>query len=322
MLRLFGAVITAVFLLSAFFPCRAAAASYKSIFAFGQRYVSLSDYARSHAMTLSRKTGRTDLVNGKSRIVFFDRKKDAYFNGVKVMLSYPPYVKGGIVYLSSIDVITVVDVLLRTYSVPRHNPGVIILDPGHGGKDNGCQANGIREDTVTLKTALKCAAMLRKRGFKVYLTRTGDRAVSLNERVAFAKRNKGQIFVSIHVNAAADRSIDGIETFCLTPAGAASSNGGKSQSSSYSGNRFDRNNLFLAMQLHRNILYRSGGKDRGIKRARFVVIRDAVCPAVLLEMGFASNRSEARKLASDAYLDKIAVGIADGISSYFRQLKK
>lgn len=316
-------------LLPAFFfagRCPAAqtqgAGAYESIFAFGQRYVDAGDYARRHAMTFRRNGSQGVIVNGKLTLTLADKKREACCNGIKVFLSYPAHLRGGKLYISSVDVVSVCNVLLRPYSVPRHNRGIVTLDPGHGGKDRGCESGGVRESAVTLKTALKCAAILRKRGFTVLLTRSGDRFVSLDERVDFARKNKSQLFISIHVNAAADRSVGGVESFCLAPAGAPSSNGGKAVVKSSPGNKFDRNNLFLAAQLHRNLLFRSGGPDRGLKRARFVVIRDAACPAALLEIGFATNRTDAAKLSSDAYLDKIAMGIADGVSSYFRQLKK
>ena len=164
------------------------------------------------------------------------------------------------------------------------------------------------------------AAILRRCGYRVHLTRSRDSYVPLPERGLIQRRHGSDIFVSIHVNAAAGKELQGIEVFALTPAGAASTSGGAPSHNIFSGNLLDANNLLLAYQIQSSLLRRTGAVDRGVKRARFAVLRDISVPGVLVEVGFVSNPREERLLLDPGYREKIARGIAEGIIVYHRSL--
>ena len=125
------------------------------------------------------------------------------------------------------------------------------------------------------------------------------------------------LFVSIHVNAVKQRGINGIETFALTPADAPST-GGKKELVRNPANVRDANNFLLAYNLQRALLSRTGAADRGVKRARFAVLRDITAPGALVEVGFITNAKEEKLLNSAAYIEKISRAIAEGIISYHR----
>ena len=158
-------------------------------------------------------------------------------------------------------------------------------------------------------------------GFRVRFTRSGDIKLPL-ERVAILQRShKSDLFVSLHVNSAKDRSVYGIETFCLTPLHAPSSGAKTVQRENKRGNWFDENNLALAYSVQQQLLRRTGAPDRGVKRANFVVLRDLNVPGILVEMGFISNPAEERRLNNSGYIDALAKGIADGIIQYRKSMK-
>lgn len=138
----------------------------------------------------------------------------------------------------------------------------------------GTAGQRLQEKTITLNLTNRVARILRSYGYKVDLTRTRDATLSLDARSAYANRAKADLFVSIHVNSAADRSVRGIETFCLTPEGAASSNSGKPDPRKYAGNAKNPQNFLLAYNIQRSMLAQTRTTDRGVKFARFAVLRD------------------------------------------------
>jgi N-acetylmuramoyl-L-alanine amidase len=204
-----------------------------------------------------------------------------------------------------------------SYVVRAASPARVVLDPGHGGMDSGAvPASGPPEKTVALDLCRRVAALLEARGVRVHLTRTGDQDVPLPDRVRKAARLRATAFVSLHLNSARNAHARGLETYLLTPAGFASTAEGSSVSGKADGNAFDGANMILAYEIHRALLKRGKGPDRGVKRARFLVLRDAPCPAVLVETGFVSNAADARALRETQQLQRMAEGIADGIAAF------
>lgn len=148
------------------------------------------------------------------------------------------------------------------------------------------------------------------------MTRSGDYTVSLEQRSAHANRVKAQVFVSIHADAASP-SVNGIGTFSLTPPGAPSYNTNKVESGVCKGHFWSKNSLFLSYCVQKNLAGDiKSAPNRGLKRARFAVMRNTNCPAILVETGFISNRNEEKKLNTAAYRKEIAKAIADGIVEY------
>ena len=241
-------------------------------------------------------------------------------DGVKVMLEDPVGSQRGHLTLSKLDYEKVFVPLF--WDAPKANVRRIVIDPGHGGKDTG-KVNGpykYNEKAATLDTAARLKILLEKQGFEVVFTRTKDVFVDLDDRPAVATNVKADLFISLHYNAgpAGDTSSDGIETYCLTPAGQKSTNAGKAKSTTGAepGNRFDGANMSLAWGIQRRLLAGTGADDRGVRRARFAVLRTLSCPGVLIEGGFMSSRKEGAQIADAAYRQKIAEAVAAGIVDY------
>ncbi len=241
-------------------------------------------------------------------------------DGVKVMLDDPVGSQRGHLTLSKLDYEKVFVPLFWDAAKPVVRR--IVIDPGHGGKDTG-KVNGVHkynEKAATLDTAARLKILLEKQGFEVVFTRTKDIFVDLDDRPAVAAANKADLFISLHYNAgpAGDTTSDGIETYCLTPAGQKSTNAGKAKSTSSTepGNRFDTANMLLAWGIQRRLLAGTGADDRGVRRARFAVLRTLSCPGVLIEGGFMSSRKEGALIADAAYRQKIAEAVAAGIADY------
>ena len=284
-----------------------------------QSYQHLGDVASSRALPtrLGQTSGEVNSPQG--RLLLTKDKKMAEFDGIRCYLNFAPLVRGGVWYLSALDVRTTLSPLWQLASPPPHPVRVIVLDPGHGGKDNGASGRLYHEKQLTLRLAQKVRLLLQRAGYTVYLTRYSDMARSLPDRVRYANTRKASLFLSLHFNSAG-ASVRGLETYALTPAGASSTNSSQIETTRYPGNQYDLNNLALAYRLQRSLVQKTGAEDRGVKRARFAVLRDIDCPAALMELGFISNREEEKLLGNDAYLDKLARAIVDGVVEYHRSV--
>lgn len=245
----------------------------------------------------------------------------AVINGTKVDLNFPVSYIGNRPYISKFDWVKSFRPLLYPGTLRKHRIGTVTIDMGHGGSDPGAIGSFSREKNITLRIGLRLGRILQSYGYRVYYTRRSDVKLPLERISALQRSHKSDLFVSIHVNSARDRSVSGVETFCLTPAFAPSSGSNKLQRKVQAGNHFDANNLALAYCIQRRMVYRTGAADRGVKRANFVVLRELSAPGVLVEVGFISNRMEERKLNNGKYIDFLARGIAEGIVSY-RSLMK
>ena len=287
----------------------------------GQAYTYLADVAKKYSLSMQGGYGSVTLSNFANRLLIQADKRNALFNNIRIVMSYPALIRNGVSYLSTNDWNNTIEPLLNHRLLRRHRMQVIVLDPGHGGGDQGASGSRISEKNLTMQVTRRVAAKLRSRGYTVYQTRYSDVGRTLLQRAVFANTHQGDLFVAIHANSASP-GISGLETFALTPQGAASSNGGKASGTYLNGHRFGPNNMSLAYWIHRGMRFRTGAVDRGVKRARFAVLRDVKCPGVLVEIGFLSNRAEERNLVAASYQDKIADGIVDGIVNYHRNLLK
>jgi N-acetylmuramoyl-L-alanine amidase len=285
----------------------------------GRRYISDDEFAARYRMTSRNLGSRVELSDGVRKATLYPDKRYAIVNNIRCSLSFAP-IRRGKLYISQLDMLSLFDALLGRRSVPWHKVGVIVLDPGHGGKDQGGAGLLYKEKDLTLQLAKKVSLLLQRAGYKVLLTRQGDSFLDLSARAAFANRNKADLFISIHSNATSNRTVSGIETFVMTPSGAPSDSSTQAVNTRYPGNAANNNSVALSGHIHRQLLAKTKAVDRGLKRARFQVLREVNCPAVLLEIGFLSNREEERKLGSDAYQNEIARGIAAGIMAYHRDL--
>ena len=245
-------------------------------------------------------------------------RRESRINGVLFNLSVAPQLWNRVVVISETDFRVLLDPILRPQSIPRGRIKTIVIDPGHGGNDQGTAGRNSLEKDLTYRLARRVADLLRQQGFTVTLTRSGDRTLTLDQRVMIADHLNADLFLSLHANSASDHEVNGIETFLVAPQGTASTYDQKAWKSPKRGNQFDRENSRLAFDLHRNLLIATHAVDRGIKHANFLVLRDAPCPAILMEIGFMSHTSEERQLNTTAYQDCLAAGIAAGVQSYQR----
>lgn len=256
--------------------------------------------------------------------LYAERDRDhVLVEGVKIMLSEPVGLLKGRLTVARADYDKVLVPLFwrQAERKPVHR---ILLDPGHGGNDPGKQHAKYNEKTVAFDTAARVKAALEKQGFEVFLTRSKDASLDLQARPALAAKLAADLFVSIHYNSAGtnDTTSEGIETYCLTPPGARSTNVAKGRGavSSEPGNRFDSRNLQLAWSVQRHLLATTRAEDRGVRRARFAVLRTLPCPGILIEGGFVSSRREGALIGTPAYRQQVADAVAAGIAEYARSV--
>jgi N-acetylmuramoyl-L-alanine amidase len=211
----------------------------------------------------------------------------------------------------------------------------IVIDPGHGGKDPGAIAlNGLKEKDVVLAVSKKLARQLRtKLGCEVVLTRTTDVFIPLEERTAIANTEKGDLFISVHVNSAPSPRLLGVETYVLNLTNDEDSMRLAAQENATSASKMSDLQNILADLLNNTKLDESTKlaehvqtkmaqglriKDLGVKQAPFYVLIGAQMPAILSEITFLSNPSEAKRLRQDHYLMTIAEHISAGVNDYIR----
>jgi N-acetylmuramoyl-L-alanine amidase len=184
-----------------------------------------------------------------------------------------------------------------TRPIPRGRV-VVVVDPGHGGKDPGAIGiGGVREKDIILPIGKRVAEILQQNGVQVVMTRNSDYFVSLPGRVQLAERANADVFVSIHANAiGGGRSdVNGLETY-------------------YYGS-----GLSLARAVHNSILQTVNVRDRGVRRARFFVLRKSSMPSILVETGYLTGREDNAKLQSPAYQNQMAEAIARGVLQYLKR---
>jgi len=214
----------------------------------------------------------------------------------------------------------------------------VIVDPGHGGKDPGCVSRGgMMEKEITLDVGLRLKKLLEEKlGLQVVMTRDRDVYVPLEQRTAIANREKADLFISIHVNAARNRSLRGVETWFLDLAASERAKKIAARENTYAAHRMSDlekilNDLLmnnktqessrlaeilqgaLVTDLSRNY---KGVNSLGVKGAPFMVLVGADMPSVLSEISFISNPTEEKRLRKDAYRDHIAQGLLSGITRF------
>jgi len=221
---------------------------------------------------------------------------------------------------------------------------IIVIDPGHGGRDTGAQGPHKRyEKKSVLMVAKTLRYILKSRGYTVYMTRDSDTYKTLKYRTSYANHKNADLFISIHANAVPKRKrnrIFGIETYYLSPARserakrvALQENQMNVQSLNYS-----TKNIFLmtqnrakitasnklAVDVQSNILYNLKDKykyikDNGVKKGPFWVLVGVQMPSILVEIGYISHYRESIRLYNSSYQNLLARGIANGIDDYFRK---
>lgn len=169
----------------------------------------------------------------------------------------------------------------------------VVIDAGHGGRDVGGAYGKVYEKWLALDTSMRVEKKLKAKGFKTVMTRRSDVFITLGGRAKIGNSYPNSIFVSIHYNFTSKKSVSGLETFYCSK---------RSQP--------------LAAAVQRGMLNRVKSVNRGVKYARYHVIRKSVNPSILVEGGFVSNSRERTRTKEGAYREEISNGIVDGIVEY------
>jgi N-acetylmuramoyl-L-alanine amidase len=297
----------------------------------------LREWGRSYGLQVSWPVpGRQLRLQSQWTTLEFEAgSREASWNGIRLFLGEPVQRRGASLAVSHTDLRTILRPLVDPAAGPaRGDPRLVMIDAGHGGSDPGTENRALKmqEKTFTLDVARRLKADLERRGFRVMMVRTADVRLSssqetdLKRRAAAANRAGADLFISIHFNSLPGNTVtSGVETYALTPAGQRSTAAAarvRADRAVHPGNRQDHWNAVLAAAVHRRLLTRLGAVDRGLKRARFAVLREVRCPAILVEAGFLSNQAEARRVATPAHRQNIAEAIADGIGDYAAQARR
>lgn len=294
-------------------------------------YVDFPRWLASRGTSLSwARTKEVFYATSKSTTLSFKiDSRRMEMNGLALWLSHAASHKNGTLLISRLDVTTLFTPLLfptRNATFGRGTIKTVALDAGHGGRDPGNQEGVHQEKYHTLLLAREVRKRLMSNGLKVVMVRNSDRYVDLKERPMIAKRGGADLFISLHFNGTSGNGngTRGAEVFCLTPAGATSTNvrGDVGSLNALPGNRYNDLNVLLASHVQRALVKQAGLEDRGVRRARWAVLRDTSMPGILVEAGFMSDPAEARKIYSDAHRKLLAQTITDGILAYKRTVER
>ncbi len=301
----------------------ALAEDWKIIQAEGRTYVSFANVAEFYRFPQFSQVNRTVSLRDERRGIRAQAgTNEFYINGVRFFSDFPLIARENENLISVIDVAKIVEPVLRPNKIKGAKEiDTVVLDPGHGGEDSGTSGPWGNEKTFTLEVALTAREELLRAGFKVEMTRATDTAVGLEERVAFANQFPKAVFISIHFNSASGGS--GIESYALAPAGVPSNASTENHPNSAEtewlpGNAQDAANIALTAAVHASILSKVSVFDRGVRHARFHVLREINVPAVLVEAGFLNDRVEGARIATASYRQKLGQAMAAAVTSYNR----
>jgi N-acetylmuramoyl-L-alanine amidase len=284
-------------------------------------YVSFSNVAHFYNFPEYTRVSHTVSLRSERRGIRAQAgTSELYINGVRFVTDFPIVSNGDDELISAMDVSKIIEPIMRPNRLRNAQKiQTVILDPGHGGIDQGASNRWGSEKMFTLDVAMHARSHLQRAGYKVEMTRTRDNSVPLEDRVNFANRFRDAVFVSIHFNWSG--LAEGLESYALAPEGVPSNAANESHVSSGDvracpGNIQDEHNVALTAAIHAMVLSRMSMFDRGVKHARFHVLRGVRIPAVLIECGFLSNTVEGQRIATAQFRQDIALAIAQGIQNY------
>src|SRR5437870_9708510 len=265
--------------------------------------------------------GKTQLETVSSPLEFVRGSREVLINGARSWLCFPIIEHDGRFLVSRTDLAKTIEPLVRPQRVP--NAGkveTVVLDPGHGGHDKGALSRYGSEKDFALDVARTLRPLLQAKGLRVIMTREGDYFVPLEVRAQIANAARNSIFVSIHFNDTNDDpSATGFEIFSFTPRGAPSTSDNSLTPTALSmqaGSEVDAQSMALSACIYHSLLGHIPEFDRGIKRARFAVLRLTKVPAVLIEGGFLTEGGESKLIAMKDWRANLAGAISVGIESY------
>jgi len=245
-------------------------------------------------------------------------------------------------------ILLIASLVLMGCSNPDRSGALIVIDAGHGGKDSGAVCNGKYEKDIVLQIAKKLKDELKHEGYRVYLTRSSDRFLTLGQRTRIADKKDAKIFISIHANAILKKSrfeqTRGVETYFLQKSRdtrskriAAKENAAVLQGqdklsqsvildSILNGPKIIESNK-LAIDVQNNIIKSLNRRysdvyNGGVRPAPFYVLVGASRPSILIEVGYITNTKERQRLFDSSYQQQIAKGIVSGVNRYLYNHKK
>ena len=252
---------------------------------------------------------------------FVSGSREAIIKGARSWLCFPVIEQDGKSLVTRTDLAKTIEPLVRPHRVPNvGNVQTVVLDAGHGGYDKGQVSRYGAEKDFALDVVRKLRPILQAKGFRVILTREGDYFVPLEVRAKIANSASNSIFVSVHFNATSDDpNATGFEIFSFTPRGAPSTSDANVNARSFNmqpGSSVDAQSVALSACIYHSLLGHLPEYDRGIKRARFAVLRLTKVPAVLIEGGFLTERGESKLISNKDWRAKLAGAIGIGIENY------
>jgi N-acetylmuramoyl-L-alanine amidase len=300
-----------------------AAAEWQVIKVNGHDYLSVDNISKFYELPAevvpSGAKIQTETANRP--LEFVSGSREAIINGARSWLCFPVIEQDGKSLVSRTDVAKTIEPLLRPHRVPDVGKvQTVVLDPGHGGHDKGQMSRYGAEKDFALDTARKLRPLLQAKGLRVIMTRESDYFVPLEVRAQIANSARNSIFVSIHFNGTGDDpNATGFEIFSFTPRGAPSTSDSAISSRAYNmqpGSTVDAQSTALSACIYHSLLGHLPEYDRGIKRARFAVLRLTKVPAVLIEGGFLTERGESKLISNKDWRAKLAGAIGMGIENY------
>ena len=292
-------------------------------------YLSVDNIAKFYGLLGNvDSTGKTVVLNnGRNQLQITLDSREAIVNGVRNWLCFPVIAQDNKFLVSRIDLAKTIEPQLRPQMIQRSGKvQTIVLDPGHGGFDKGAASMFGNEKTYALDVARQLRPLLQAKGFKVVMTRENDVFIPLEVRARIANATKDSIFVSIHFNATGSNpNATGFEIFSLPPRGAPSTNDDSLALhfvNMQAGNPVDAQSFELSAAVYHSMLGHIQEFDRGIKRARFAVLRQTKVPSILVEGGFLSETGDSKRVADPAWRKQLAESLCTGIENYRNLVEK
>jgi N-acetylmuramoyl-L-alanine amidase len=300
-----------------------AAGEWQVIKVNGHDYLSVDNISKFYGLPAEVVPSGEKMQSGTANhpLEFVSGSREAMINGARSWLCFPVIEQDGKTLVSRTDLAKTIEPLVRPHRVANLGKiQTVVLDPGHGGHDKGQVSRYGPEKDFALDVARKLRPILQAKGLRVIMTREGDYFVPLEVRAQIANRARDAIFVSIHFNASGDDpDATGFEIFSFTPRGAPSTSDGNVNSKSFNmqpGSSVDAQSMALSACVYHSLLGHLPEYDRGIKRARFAVLRLTNVPAVLIEGGFLTERGESKLISNKDWRAKLAGAIGIGIENY------
>lgn len=208
--------------------------------------------------------------------------------------------------------------LPQVFLAPWENDSapLIVLDAGHGGHDGGAVAGGTLEKKLALELTQQLRTQLVNQGMRVKMTRDSDIFIPLEERASIANEAEAAAFISLHLNTSSNTEVSGVETYYTEKKSLATQRSIQAKWGFTGGALKDQRGKWLADYLQKRVCQNTQAVNRGIKERNYAVVSQTIVPSTLIECGFLTNETEAKKLQQAAYQKQLISGIAEGIVQF------